>query len=175
MRFNIKKYLVGHPFGQDMKNNVLSVKKMSKDLIKIANDDLEKSNNIVLICMGSSGAIVATIFYNTLQRKYKDKTISICHIKKENEESHGDRISGFITQVDTLYIWVDDFIISGETLEMCFNVINSKLETLKNTFYVINRKLHHFKYDYVICSTIKPQCNILSIEKMSNNLIYNYL
>ena len=168
-RFNIQKYTVGHPFGEDMKTNVSSTKKMAKDFISIASRDLASVNNFVLICMGSSGAIVATVFYNAIHTKYKSINISLCHVKKENEECHGERISGLVCQVNTLYVWVDDFIESGETIEMC-------LDSIRNFLNKKGVTKNLFKFDYVVCSTINPnKCNVKSIEKMTNNIIYNYL
>ncbi len=170
-RFNIKKYTIGHPFGEDMKNNIISVKKMVKDFLSIASRDLDKTEHVVLICMGSSGAIVSTIFYNALQKKYDNLRINICHVKKENEEAHGERVSGFYTKGKTLYIWVDDFIESGETIDMCIGVIREFITKKGITF---SKGL--FKFDYVVCSTIDAtKCKIKDIEKTTNNIVYNYL
>jgi orotate phosphoribosyltransferase-like protein len=167
-KFNIQKYPVTHPFGENMKSNVFSIKKMVQDFISISSRDLIKAKYVVLICMGSSGAIVATLFHNAIQKKYDNINTLVCHVKKENEESHGERVSGFKPHEKALYVWVDDFIESGETIEMCLDCIREHVDKKGMTF---SKGL--FKYDYVVCSTIR--CNIKSIEKMTDNIIYNYL
>lgn len=170
-RFNIKKYVITHPFGEDMTNNVSSAKKMAEDFISISRRDILKSKNIVLVCMGSSGAMVSTLFHLIIKKKYKNANITVCHIKKENEESYGERVSGLCLDDKTLYVWVDDFVESGATIHNCWEVLKEYFQTKG-----VNFKSGEFKFDYVVCSTINPKiCKLKDIEGMTNNIVYNYL
>lgn len=169
-RFNIKRYVVTHPFGAEMTNNVASARKMAEDFISISRRDILKSKNIVLVCMGSSGAIVSTLFHSVIQKKYKDINISVCHVKKENEESYAERVSGVIVSEKTLYVWVDDFIESGNTIHSCLEVMREFFSKKGVSFP------DEFRFDYVVCSTINPKkCSLKSIETTTNNIVYNYL
>lgn len=170
-RFNIKKYVVSHPFGDDLNSNVASVNNIAEDFLSISYKDIRNAKTIVLVCMGSSGAIIATLFYNAIYKKYKDKKILLCHVKKENEESYAERVTGLPLGEKALYIWVDDFIESGATLYNTISALRDFFDKKGITF-----EDGVFKFDYVVCSSIYPnKCTINNMESITNNLIYNYL
>ena len=174
-KHNIRRYVIKYPFGEFMTDNVKRTKCMIKEFISLSSDDLSKSDNIILVCMGCSGAIISTLFYDLLKKKYKDIKITICHVKKNGEESHiSGGVSGLVSSMGSLspiYIWVDDFIDAGDTIINCHAKLKKHLEKNRRLYKVAPPA--NFKFDYAVCSII--QCSIKKVEKITNNIVYNFL
>lgn len=109
-----RKSQIKYPIGENITHNISIIKKMAKAIISLNNE------NICLCCRGSSGAIIAGIIASLLPKHY---SCSIAHIKKEGEFSH---FSGFYIPDNAFVVIVDDFIISGKTINSIYeNIISS--------------------------------------------------
>ena len=97
----------------------------------LGNVSLKKEVNI--FCMGSSGAILATFLFLALEKKHK---VLIIHVKKDGEISHGANVSSFNQSAS--HIFIDDFIDTGNTLEICLKKVRRSAGN--NTF----------KFNYII-------------------------
>ena len=95
-----------------------------------------RKKQINLICRGSSGSIMATIFYTVIKSISPKKNVKIIYVRKDKDDSHGCKADGFRHWNDVVQIFVDDFISSGETFEAC-------LKDLKK----INSQ---FSFDYAV-------------------------
>ena len=91
-----------YPVGSQMSYNIPIIKKMVSIIKHNYND-----KRINLFCQGSSGAIVAAIICLYVNG------CKIIHIKKDGEDSH----SLSCPQFDSYNIIVDDFIVSGVTIQ----------------------------------------------------------
>lgn len=101
---------INYPVGNYINANIPKITSMVKALrkIKVLNTKLI-SNGVNIICRGSSGAIIATIFATQLA----DVTSKIIHIKKDGESAHS---SGTDILREGVNIIVDDFVSTGETM-----------------------------------------------------------
>ena len=133
------------------------------EFIKIAHEDLGKFKHVNIICRGLSGAVVATMFYNAIKSKYSISA-TICHLKKNNEESHTEDVTGLVVKNNSLYLWVDDFIESGSTIIECHQVISD--------FMLNKHNKTGFLFDYSVCATIV--CRTKKIENITKNIVYNF-
>lgn len=93
---------IEYPVGSNMSYNISIIKKMVSIIKRNYND-----KPINLFCQGSSGAIVAAIICLYVNG------CKIIHIKKDGEDSH----SLSCPQSDSYNIIVDDFIVSGATIQ----------------------------------------------------------
>lgn len=107
---NPKAPMMSYPVGDEISYNKPIIAEMIKSFIEI---EEFKDKFVNLICMGSSGAIIATIFSMTIPNENK-----ILHIKKDGEQSHGQSIFG--RYKEGLYVIVDDFIATGSTMEKIY-------------------------------------------------------
>lgn len=109
--------------------------------------DIEKNSRINIVCRGSSGAIMATVLFTKLKMLGMfeiPKIIRICHIKKEGENAHCNSISSYEdsgTLDKQMYVWIDDFIDSGNTFEKSLEAIRKHL------------KNPTFEFDWSVCAT----------------------
>lgn len=74
----------------------------------------ETSQSINLICRGSSGAILAGIFYMFIP----EYNVEIHHVKKPKEKSHSHDID---LLENGLNVIIDDFICTGETVNAIYD------------------------------------------------------
>jgi phosphoribosylpyrophosphate synthetase len=167
IKHNVSVGRVYYPFGEKMDSNTTSVNILANEFLNVAKEDITSSKEICLVCMGSSGSIIAAMFYKAIREKYTSQVIKICHVKKDGESSHGSRISGLSSEKNSLYVWVDDFIDRGQTVIDCHNLIIKH----GSTGFYSGRVTNDFKFDYVVCTTIS--C-LDKVESLTNNLIYNY-
>lgn len=75
-----------------------------------------KDAKLDLICRGSSGAIIATIFAMQLSNNCR-----IIHVKKPGEKSHAG--NNYYIRNDAKSIIVDDFIASGDTMHAMYDAL----------------------------------------------------
>jgi len=102
-----------YPVGIYIMDNLNTIKSMADAIYLVVNEYYYDCKKIELVCKGSSGAIIAGIVCNILTEKY-DKTVNICHIKKEGENSHsGTNLPGYCRGI---VVVIDDFISSGCTI-----------------------------------------------------------
>ena len=145
-----------YPVGEYMNHNLSVFKQMVKTFNGIRQFHSKK---IVLICRGSSGAIAATVFSSKIQRENK-----ICHIKKEGESSnHSNSCLFFREDPGTVHVIVDDFIITGETMNEIYRIVCEQAKTAYGNFKIdcvaVSGNSTHSKLDftpdYFICSRRK--------------------
>jgi adenine/guanine phosphoribosyltransferase-like PRPP-binding protein len=107
---------MGYPVGR----YIISCKPIIQEMIKtFLGIKAFKNKDINLICQGSSGAIIATIFSLGIPN-----TNRIIHIKKEGESSHNaDCYLG--SGEAFINVIVDDFICSGATLNRIYKTLKS--------------------------------------------------
>jgi hypothetical protein len=102
-----------YPIGDNISINLEFIENL-KNFLK---DNFNESHDIKLYCQGSSGAIISGIIAAGLVN-YK---VTICHVKKPGENSHWGNVDAYSRKDNTLFIFVDDFIESGQTLIRVFN------------------------------------------------------
>lgn len=70
-----------------------------------------KNKHVTIVCRGSSGSILATLFAS----KFPDiDVVDIQHIKKDGELSHH---SGISINNESIVVLIDDFVSSGGTVD----------------------------------------------------------
>lgn len=108
-----------HPIGTHLSENLPYIKAMTKLIRKHPNLD-----NLVLVCRGSSGAIISSIIAINLV-----PIPPIVYLRKDGELGHTHFNRSYLEDISKEFVVVDDFIASGET-------INNIVKTLKE--YDIN-------------------------------------
>lgn len=100
------KKLTPYPIGENIIQNIPIAQEFANALKNEFNE-----RDIVLVCMGSSGAILAT-----LVATYLPNVICILHLKKDGEFSHS--FGGYLppSSFHALNIIIDDSICTGATL-----------------------------------------------------------
>ncbi len=103
-----------YPMGEYIQQNIPEIQKLIDGFKTI---EEFKDRRINLICMGSSGAIVATLFFLQV-----DNT-KIIHVKKNGESSHNFNCFYPEDFINTVNVIVDDFVGTGATLNMIYSTI----------------------------------------------------
>ncbi len=127
---------INYPVGLNIRDNVKIIQDLTNEFLKYENKDTP----INLLCMGSSGAIMAAIFATIVPN------VIILHIKKDGESSHSscDNYSRFFRDETRLNIIIDDFIVTGSTV----NNIYKKIKVPIKIDYLILAHQHSQKrYD----------------------------
>lgn len=113
---NLNTNRICYPVGKNLIINLPIIRKMGLAILKLP---LPEHKHVDLVCMGSSGAIIASIISVMLIKK--GYTTQIVHIKKNGESSHNGTVSGL---TNTHYnIVVDDFIDTGLTIKTIFQKV----------------------------------------------------
>lgn len=115
-----------YPVGTHIMNNMDTINDMAENiyLVMAEHYDLTHTDNVIIFCKGSSGAIIAGIVSSKLAELLPERTyITIWHIKKEGESSHAGSFIESSLFYRSITIIVDDFISTGST-------INSILENI---------------------------------------------
>jgi hypothetical protein len=147
---------LGYPVGSNIDSNYKGIIALVNQFKHFAKSDLEAFDKIDIICRGSSGAIIATIFYSELKREYPESRIWINHVKKPGESSHSTAIS---LESHTLKVFVDDFVSSGDTVI--------------ETWDACKKRANFFtKFHYIVVASVR-QGNVNSFEShnLSDNII----
>lgn len=145
-----------YPIGHFITVNKEKIQQMINSFLNIKEFKKRKIN---LICTGSSGAIIATIFSLNIPNENK-----IVHVKKEGEKAHVSSIDIYSGEVNVI---VDDFMVTGDTLNKIYAAIKYKLNSGKG-FVQLNvdclcitgefeAKAITFTPDYVICGKVKKE------------------
>ena len=139
---------VNYPIGINIAHNLPVIKNLAKAFNK-----LKCKGKINVFCMGSSGAIMAAIFASIV------KNVTIIHVKKDGEESHSgyNDVTRFVGNGETNII-IDDFILSGDTMNTMYRKITPKIEI-----------------DYLIlgyCHDIERKLNVIDFKP--KNVIFTH-
>jgi adenine/guanine phosphoribosyltransferase-like PRPP-binding protein len=153
--YHLENNRMGYPVGQYIVQNIPVIKEMAKMIGLVVDENYKRqygsnsTQSIVLICKGSSGAIISALISAELFDQY---SISIAHVKKPGESSHSENVSSNVKYTESIYVIVDDFIVSGETMisliDKCQEV-GVKPHILCITGEIERREIYE-AFDYVI-------------------------
>jgi hypothetical protein len=152
-----KRQYINYPYHSFYAENSGKMMNIAANFINVAKEDLDKYKNINLVCRGSSGAFISSIFYMMLKKKFHSKDIRIAYIRKEGEESH-DVGSLSYHQENVLWLFIDDIICEGDTLEASFNTIKKHSKYFE-------------KFDWVVCDNLEFIKGAMVAEKCCHNLL----
>ena len=102
-----------YPIGRNIQDNMLGILDYQKAIIDTFGEDGRKIN---LICMGSSGAIIAGIVASGIPNS------KITFVKKEGVSSH-DSLPELELYNKFINIIIDDFFVTGNTLINMYNSV----------------------------------------------------
>ncbi len=102
-----------YPIGRYIQDNKERINSMINSFMSI---EEFKDKHVNIICRGSSGAIIATMFSLRLP------DCRIVHIKKEGESSHDSSL--YLGDGLSINLIVDDLISSGATIRAIHNKLN---------------------------------------------------
>lgn len=149
---------IDYPFGTALENNLPIAEKLIDafvQLISIRFPDFEST--IQLLCRGSSGAIMATLFAAKLvSLNYYCKII---YFNKDGETRHGGY--NFYPNNNDLIVIVDDFICTGSTVNAIYESAQKLLPEAKKQIDVVcvtgrvSRTDLNFGSKFVICKELK--------------------
>jgi len=107
---------------------------------------------INLWCMGSSGAILASLFSERM--KQKQIKCRICHVKKKGERSHSNYFPSISTK--DINIIIDDFITTGDTVNTIYKKFTDNNPRLEIDWLIVCRTVYQstlkFIPKHLICS-----------------------
>ena len=114
---------------------------------------LNTDKDINLIFTGSSGCMIATIFYNVIAKSHK---VNLILLRKKGEKSHDIRFKE--RNWDCVNVFVDDHIFEGETLYRCYKDIC--------------KEKPDFIFDYIVVSWVQVK-TLDKIQNIGRNLVYS--
>jgi hypoxanthine phosphoribosyltransferase len=157
-----------YPVGDNIGHNAPYFRKLVEQFSEIAEEDIIKYNRMTLVCQGSSGSIVATIFYLYLTEKYPKICINIVTIKKDNESSHSTKFTSIPYNYDNkvMYVWVDDHIDQGDTIKRC-----------RNRYVECDSSYSNFLFDWAVCLSseysLSESKQLEFFETVTKNMVCN--
>ena len=160
--YQIERQSMSYPLGVYIDKTYEGINYITDQFLEKAKLDIEKNTRINIVCRGSSGSIMATILFTKLKMLNIfeiPKIIRICHIKKEGENAHSSSISSWEDDNEfekPLYVWIDDFIDSGNTFEKSLDRMRKHL------------KSETFEFDWTVCAT---GFNLRNFEGKTKNLV----
>ena len=105
-----------YPIGDHITSNLPVINSMATAIMDLIHSEYNDRDTILLICRGSSGAIIAGIVANILLINFA-KIVRVIHIKKENEHAHATHIDYELFTSTCVNIVIDDFISTGTTIQ----------------------------------------------------------
>ena len=146
-------YNITYPVHGKMDKNYNTIVLLATDFYNSILEEV-RGKDINLIFSGSSGCMVATIFYSVI-KQIQDVKIDMFYIRKKGEESHETLI--YSRDLDRINIFVDDHIFEGETLYRCYDELVKEKKD--------------FVFDYIIVSWVR----IKTIDRINicNNIVYS--
>lgn len=108
-----------HPIGYHIARNLEVIQILCKEVCTVVKS--QQKDKVIIYCMGSSGAIISTLLSITMI-ELCDITPMIIHLKKDGEYSHDH--NDYINDNNNFNIIIDDFIVSGRTLNTTYSKIN---------------------------------------------------
>jgi len=139
-------YNFGYPVGRNILNDIKCADALINAFLFIREFEGRKIN---LLCTGSSGAIIATMFALRLRDR-----VQICYVYKDGESSHNDEGTEVTPDKSSINVIVDDFIASGATMNFIYSNNNGSRKDIdcvcvcrqSNGYEPI-----HFKPKYMVC------------------------
>ncbi len=130
MLYNVDEHLannIDEPYTLDAKGSHYSLAQDTfrlKAWAKKAHAFIKKNfakENVYLVYTGMSGIAAATAI--TMQQEEDEKEYGMIYIRKKEEVAHGGPIEDngvYEWEKDKIFIFVDDFLCSGETFMRCY-------------------------------------------------------
>jgi len=150
-------HCIDYPFGGSFEYNFNITLKLIECFLQIKQEHFKFRHKIQLLCRGNSGSTIATIFATELLRHgYQSK---IVYIPKTDEKRHGSL--NFTYSAEDVYVIVDDFVVSGLTVDSIYQAVKDLLPL--NHQYIdvvcvtgsVGRRDFDFPVKYVICKEVK--------------------
>lgn len=138
-----------YPTGSALAHNLPIINDLGKFLV-------EKTTEYTKICLvgrGSSGALIAGIIINSISSVRPN--IEFSHVKKENETSHSQIP---YTKPADVYVFIDDFIHSGETLVKTFEGFHKSNHAV-DRFDIILTCSSKYNLDYISDMNVRSLLN----------------
>ncbi len=145
---------IQYPCGEYIQQSLPGIRRMGK----IIRNYFNKEKEIVLLCSGSSGAIISALLVPILSTN--KRTVWIVHAPKEGEHPHRASSELYerrirLNRMKPATIFVDDFIRSGSTLERCIKTYDGPINGIvvgeDVNQYILNRVLKQDTLDLVAC------------------------
>lgn len=144
---------IDYPFGGAFKHNHKLTNNLVDTFLKVKRKHLRYKHRIIIFCQGNSGSVVSTVFAARLTAEgYEPK---IVYVRKKGEIRHGGL--SFTAAADDLYVIVDDFISSGDTVNTIYKDIQGYLPIAHKHIDalcvtgVVSRNDCNFPVKYIIC------------------------
>lgn len=113
-----------YPIGMTMTDSWIDLKEvagqMADDILSQVKE--RKLSTIKLLCRGSSGSMLSTILvFSLMEKEHENRNIEIYYANKTKEDRHTNDAYSYCHEVNSLTVFVDDFICSGATIEAVSN------------------------------------------------------
>lgn len=149
---------VGYPFGVHWKHSY--IQQSAEAIFDTYKEDIEEGTSITFVARGTSGAMIAGAMLNELHNiNPTTKTYILIVRKKEDTSAHCSSLRGIDEVGTTRFIVVDDFIVSGETIEAIIQDLDRQLGV---SYHPSN------KYDMLCVS------NFIDAKALKKNSCNNY-
>lgn len=136
---------IRYPTGHSISNSLERIDILSH----LIADNLPKNTKAILLCRGSSGAIIASLVARHLTEQGFDCLIEV--VRKKNEFSHHSHVSARL-EPNIKHIIVDDFIVSGETVNHIYKEMRRVFKRFDTVFVVdilaVTAKVDQMKLDF---------------------------
>lgn len=153
MELHFKKYYpIEYPVYQKMDVNYNIIVDMANEFTTLAKID----RNVNLIFCGSSGCMIATIYFAAIKKVYPDVKINMVYVRKKGEKSH-DILHRKVDFAE-LNIFVDDHIYHGETIQ--------------HVLKIMRKEKMNFMFDYVAVAWITPN-SLIKVKLDTHNICYS--
>lgn len=106
---------ITYPFGVHWKHSY--IQQCAEAIFNTYKEDIDKGTSITFVVRGTSGAMIAGAILNQLNNINPTTKTYILVVRKEGDNAHGSSLRGIDEVGTTRFIVVDDFIVSGETIE----------------------------------------------------------
>lgn len=117
---------VNYPFGVYWKHSY--IQQSAKAIFNTYKEDIEEGTSITFVARGTSGAMIAGAMLNELHNiDPTTKTYILIVRKEEDTNAHCPSLRGIDNVGTTRFIVVDDFIISGKTIEAVIQALDKQL------------------------------------------------
>lgn len=145
---------ISYPVDYNIFDNLAVIEDMGRQLVMFIADTYPKKDSVILICRGSSGAIIAGLVSSII--KNSGRSVMIYHIKKDGEDSHSYSSPCEQNYNSAVNVVIDDFIYTGCTiisiLKQVRSVYNKKLDILCVTGFVNIKESFCKKFTHCITS-----------------------
>lgn len=133
-----------YPIGSDITATIKGVNMLAPVLLEELKSREIATDNVTLVCTGSSGAIISALLAIHLPG------CVIKHLKKDGENSHSSLF--YINHQHTI-IFVDDFMASGDTYNRVYDAclgVGKKIDMICLPGYAVERVIRKRPVELII-------------------------